>query len=184
MSARVLRLPSLLCRATAAVAAVLVLHSAAPAQTARARVAEGLAAYNEGQYAQARRHFAGAVKKYPNHAPALNNLGVMLARLGRLRNAIVFYDRALLADGDNGVIWNNRANAHCRLKMVDEAVEDRLLALTYNRFTIRSAKVALSNHGHYRGLINDVWDGAASEALHAWTTSGCPRPPKTRLLSG
>jgi protein O-GlcNAc transferase len=82
----------------------------------------GIAAYNNGDVAAAVTQFTAAVEHDPNNAAALNNLGQALARTGRAREAIPYFDRAIaIADG----VWSyhfNRAKAYGDLKVWRQAI--------------------------------------------------------------
>ena len=83
---------------------------------------EGIAAYNDGDMAAAVTRFTAAVERDPNNADALNNLGQVLVRTGRAREAIPYFDRAIaIAD----TVWSyhfNRARAYGELKEWRQAV--------------------------------------------------------------
>jgi tetratricopeptide (TPR) repeat protein len=82
---------------------------------------EGIAAYNAGDMAAAVARFTAAVEHDPNNAEALNNLGQVLVRTGRARDAIPYFDRAIAADG----VWSyhfNRARAYGDLKQWRQAI--------------------------------------------------------------
>jgi tetratricopeptide (TPR) repeat protein len=83
----------------------------------------GVAAYNTGDVGAATTQFSAAVEADPNNASALNNLGQVLVRSGRAREAIPYFDRAIaIADG----VWSyhfNRARAYAELKEWRRAVD-------------------------------------------------------------
>ena len=83
---------------------------------------EGIAAYNSGDMSAAVAQFTSAVEHDPNNAAALNNLGQVLVRTGRAREAIPYFDRAIaIADG----VWSyhfNRARAYGELKEWRQAI--------------------------------------------------------------
>jgi tetratricopeptide (TPR) repeat protein len=83
---------------------------------------EGIAAYNTGNVSAAVEQFTSAVENDPNNAAALNNLGQVLVRSGRAREAIPYFDRAIaIADG----VWSyhfNRARAYGELKEWRQAI--------------------------------------------------------------
>jgi tetratricopeptide (TPR) repeat protein len=83
---------------------------------------EGIAAYNNGDMAAAVTQFTAAVERDPNNADTLNNLGQVLVRTGRAREAIPYFDRAIaIADK----VWSyqfNRARAYGELKEWRQAV--------------------------------------------------------------
>lgn len=83
----------------------------------------GVAAYNTGDVRAAATQFSAAVEADPNNASALNNLGQVLVRTGRAREAIPYFDRAI-AVADN--VWAyhfNRARAYAELKEWPRAID-------------------------------------------------------------
>lgn len=82
----------------------------------------GIAAYNSGDIGAATTQFSAAVDADPNNASALNNLGQVLVRTGRPREAIPYFDRAIaIADS----VWTyhfNRARAYAELKEWRQAI--------------------------------------------------------------
>ena len=81
-----------------------------------------IAAYNDGDIALALTTFKSAVESDPANAEALNNLGQALVRTGRAREAIPYFDRAIVLTAD---VWSyhfNRARAFGELKEWRQAV--------------------------------------------------------------
>ena len=68
---------------------------------------EGLLAYQQGQWESAKQHFEAAITASPELAEAHYNLGMVLYRLGALREGDAhFITAANLAPGDK-IIWNS-----------------------------------------------------------------------------
>ncbi len=68
---------------------------------------EGIEAYQQKQWAEAKRHFEAAIQVSPDLAEGHYNLGVTLYRLGEIREGDVHFMKAAnLAPGDR-VIWNS-----------------------------------------------------------------------------
>ena len=83
---------------------------------------EGVASYNAGDVASAVGRFTAAVEADPNNADALNNLGQVLVRSGRAREAVPYFDRAIAITDS---VWSyhfNRARAYGELKEWRQAV--------------------------------------------------------------
>jgi tetratricopeptide (TPR) repeat protein len=82
----------------------------APAGTSAAAVRhhdEGILAYQQGQWESAKQHFEAAITASPELAEAHYNLGMVLYRLGALREGDAhFITAANLAPGDK-IIWNS-----------------------------------------------------------------------------
>lgn len=82
----------------------------APAGTSAAAVRhhdEGILAYQQGQWESAKQHFEAAITASPELAEAHYNLGMVLYRLGALREGDAhFITAANLAPGDK-VIWDS-----------------------------------------------------------------------------
>jgi Flp pilus assembly protein TadD len=76
----------------------------------------GIAAYKKGDLPTAIDRFTSAVEANPRDASALNNLGQVLVRAGRAREAITYFDRAIALNGDSWAYHFNRARAYAELK--------------------------------------------------------------------
>lgn len=83
----------------------------------------GLAAYNSGDLASAETKLKAAVEADGQNAEALNNLGQVLVRAGKAREAIAYFDRAIaISDG----VWGyhfNRARAFSQLQDWAQAID-------------------------------------------------------------
>jgi tetratricopeptide (TPR) repeat protein len=84
----------------------------------------GVAAYSRGDVAGSVEQFSAAVDTDPENADALNNLGQVLVRTGRAREAIPYLDRAVALAGDTWAYRFNRARAHAELQEWGRAVAD------------------------------------------------------------
>jgi tetratricopeptide (TPR) repeat protein len=72
----------------------------------------GLAAYAQGNVAEAITQFTAAVEANPSNAEALNNLGQALVRAGRAGDAIPYFNRAIASADDVWTYHFNRARAY------------------------------------------------------------------------
>jgi tetratricopeptide (TPR) repeat protein len=90
--------------------------AAAPVFAARDVSREGIAAYGRGDIAGSLEQFEAAVEAHPGNADALNNLGQVLVRTGRPREAIPYFDRAIEASGGVWAYRFNRARAYGQLE--------------------------------------------------------------------
>lgn len=86
-------------------------------------------AYNDAGTAEDSGDFAGAEKFYlkaieldPNYCDAMDNLGVMLRRQGRIDEAISWYKKSLAVRPDNTLALQNLAVAYTLLGQNDDAI--------------------------------------------------------------
>jgi Flp pilus assembly protein TadD len=82
----------------------------------------GVAAYNWGDLAAAEAKLAEAVRSDPNDARALDHLGQVLVRAGKVREAIQYFDRAIALGPDEWKYRFNRARALAELQDWSRAV--------------------------------------------------------------
>ena len=82
----------------------------------------GVAAYNGGNLATAVTQFTTAVDADPNNAEALNNLGQVLVKSGRAREALPYFDRAIAVSDGVWAYHFNRARAYAELQEWRRAV--------------------------------------------------------------
>lgn len=87
-----------------------------PSAVAFERRVSGVAAYGRGDLASALDAFSKAVEADPDNADALNNLGQVLARSGRPKEAIPHFDQAIAIAGDRWAYHFNRARAYADLR--------------------------------------------------------------------
>lgn len=76
----------------------------------------GVAAYSRGDLAAALEEFTRAVDAHPEDAEALNNLGQVLVRSGRAKEAIEHFDNAIALANDRWAYHFNRARAYADLR--------------------------------------------------------------------
>jgi tetratricopeptide (TPR) repeat protein len=74
----------------------------------------GLTRAQQGQVAEAARHYAQAVRFNPRYGEAHNNLGVALLAMGRPPEALQEFQRAVEADPANATAWCNLGDALAR----------------------------------------------------------------------
>jgi tetratricopeptide (TPR) repeat protein len=113
----------------------------------------------------------------PDSEGALNEMGVILRRQGKLKEAVEFFDRTLERNPSFVVAWNNKGNALQNLHRVREAIRcyDRALELNpvFEAALVNKAR-ALASIGNFRAAL-EVMDRAlelkpASEA--GWNEKG------------
>jgi Flp pilus assembly protein TadD len=104
---------------------------AAPDTSADARQHQALDARRSGAAAYARGDLAGSVSRYeeavaasPEDAGARNDLGQVLVRLERSREAIPHFDEAIRLDPEEWAYRFNRARAYGQLQQWNDAVRD------------------------------------------------------------
>jgi len=81
----------------------------------------GIAAYNSGDLTGSVDSFQAAVNADPQRADALNNLGQVLVRSGRVAEAIPYFDRAIAASSGVWAYHFNRARAYAELQQWNRA---------------------------------------------------------------
>ena len=117
----------------------------------------GTAAYAGGDMASALAQYTAAVDANPNNAEGLNNLGQILVRMGRPREAIAHFDRAIALEAGVWAYHFNRARAYGELKEWRQAAigyteASRLFPDDYvTHFNLARAKQA---DGDLRGAID------------------------------
>jgi tetratricopeptide (TPR) repeat protein len=91
----------------------------------------GVALLEEGRPPEdAKAQFEHALRLDPEHTGALDNLGMLLDRLGRPREAMTFFERALRIEPDDAVAHNNLGSVLIGLGRPEEAIAHLNLALT------------------------------------------------------
>ena len=96
--------------------------TAAPVFAAKESSREGVAAYGSGDLSGSLEHFEAAVEADPANSEALNNLGQVLVRTGRPRDAIPYFDRAIQVSGEAWAYHFNRARAYAQLEQWSSAI--------------------------------------------------------------
>lgn len=82
------------------------------------------AAFNSGNFQNARVHFEDALQKNPNDPEALNSLGLTLERVGDIPGAIARFERAVDLAADKWAYHFNLAHALVRQSNWDRAVAE------------------------------------------------------------
>jgi Flp pilus assembly protein TadD len=86
--------------------------------------AEAAASYSDGNYASAAERYQAAVVKNPDDAEALSNLGQVLVRLGKVEEAIPYFDKAIALIPQRWAYRFNRARALGILGRMEECVAE------------------------------------------------------------
>jgi tetratricopeptide (TPR) repeat protein len=116
----------------------------------------GLAAYNGGDVAGSIERFMAAVDADPDGADGLNNLGQALVRVGRTREAIPYFDRAIVASDAVWAYHFNRARAYAELTQWGRAVagyRDAARLFPEDYVTAFNLAKALQSDGDLSGAI-------------------------------
>ena len=79
-------------------------------------------AYQAGDFDAARTHYEDALKKNPNDAEAMSNLGQVLVRLGKPQEAIAYFERAAALNPDRWAYAFNLARAQALLEQWDRSI--------------------------------------------------------------
>ena len=122
--------------ASSSVGAARVLNSATNRSTAGSRTTEpntasaavsdllgGEQAYASGNIDRSVQQLQAAVDANPNDARALNDLGQVLVRTGRAREAVTYLEKAVSFKSDSWAYQFNRARAYAQLQEWGQAVE-------------------------------------------------------------
>ena len=91
-----------------------------------------LAAFEEGDYAEAYEDYKIAITMDENDAGKWYNLGLILDKLNRYKSAYESFTRALELGGDKGSLYRSRANVLFKLRDYETAEADYTLALSYD----------------------------------------------------
>lgn len=94
-----------------------------PAATSVSDVLAGEKAYTAGNLDAAYQRFRAAVDAHPDDGRSLNDLGQVLVRMGRPKDAVTYLDRAAQLSPDTWSYQFNRARAYAQLQEWGQAVE-------------------------------------------------------------
>jgi tetratricopeptide (TPR) repeat protein/SAM-dependent methyltransferase len=112
----------------------------------------------------------------PGLAEVHNNIGFILARSGRIADAIASYERALTIEPDFADAYSNRGNAFFKLGRLDEARTSYQLALKCKPDSLKTANTLVSL------LLSECKFAEALEiARH---TLDCKKSDETKMLVG
>ena len=98
-------------------------NEADPASVAVSDLIAGQQAYVSGNLDASAQQLQKAVDANPNDPRALNDLGQVLVRTGRAREAITYLDKAVSLKSDSWAYQFNRARAYAQLEEWGQAVE-------------------------------------------------------------
>jgi tetratricopeptide (TPR) repeat protein len=119
----------------------------------------GVTALQAGNLKQAERRLQAVIRSQPKHVPALNLLGIVLARLGRNAEALGIYDQALAFSPDSAESWYGRGMILLTMGRPNEAIASftRLLALKpdFTQVHLLQAKL-LCDTGHYEAALEGI----------------------------
>jgi len=106
-----------------------------PAEEAEKLYREGLDAYREDRFEEARARFERAVLLNPNHFAAYEAMGVSLERLGRLDEAVEAMRELAEMDPGNPMAWTNLSRYHAQQGRIEdaEAAKGKALALAWKQ---------------------------------------------------
>jgi Flp pilus assembly protein TadD len=79
--------------------------------------------YHSGDYGAALKHLQQAIEKNPRDAESLGNLGQVLVRLGRAKEALPYFDKAIALNGNRWAYVFNRARAAALLERWTESID-------------------------------------------------------------
>ena len=121
--------------------------------------ADGRLAMERGEYAEAERLFRKQVAETPDSAPALSNLGAVLAREDKVDEAISFYKKALIADPRLDSIYLNIGIAYFRAGRFDASIAPLEQFLKSHSGEIRARKmhaISLVECSRYKQGISEL----------------------------
>ena len=119
----------------------------------------GVTALQAGRLNEAKRRLQAVTRTQPKHVPALNLLGVVLARLGRNTEALGIYERALAFSPDSPELWYGRGMILLAMGRPDDAIGsfDRVLIMKpdFTQVHLLRAKL-LSDSGRCEAALEAI----------------------------
>ena len=119
----------------------------------------GVTALQAGNLKQAECRLQAVIRTQPKHVPALNLLGIVLARLSRNAEALGVYDQALAFSPDSAESWYGRGMVLLAMGRPGDAIASfsRLLALKpdFTQVHLLQAKL-LCDTGHYEAALQGI----------------------------
>ena len=108
----------------------------------------GLALAKLGQTDRAREYLEKAIALRRDYADAINNLGVLYTRLGKLNDAVAAFSYGVKVAPDQDILYLNLGRAYVRTGQIDKArgVMQQLLERQPDNATARHALEELSGH--------------------------------------
>ena len=129
----------------------------------------GTASYTTRDLPGALERFEEAVAETPDDSEARNNLGQILVRLGRAKDALPHFDAAVEIDGERWSYRFNRARAYGLLNMWAEAVAEYRVAATLfpddhaTAYNLGLALMRVSNYPEAAGALAHAVEMAPGE---------------------
>jgi tetratricopeptide (TPR) repeat protein len=81
-----------------------------------------IASHQAGRLEEAARQYQAVLDRFPDHAVANHNLGVVLAQSGRLSQAVGFFERASRGAPQSAACWHSLANCRYAMGLWEEAL--------------------------------------------------------------
>jgi len=122
------------------------------------------------EWKDAKTLWSTVISKQNNMALAYNNMGVLLADENKLKEAIMFYDKALKAKADYPEVLFNRANAFRKTNNPNQALRDYNLCIQsdpeYYK-AILNRGILYKETGNYPAAIRDINKAVSLKPLSA-----------------
>ena len=82
---------------------------------------KGIEAHKAGKVQEADRYYTAILKATPKHPDANHNMGVLAVGVGKVREAIPFFENALKANHTNVQFWLSYMDAIINLGQIEDA---------------------------------------------------------------
>ena len=82
---------------------------------------KGVEAHKAGQVQEADRYYTAILKANPKHPDANHNMGVLAVGVGKVKEALPFFETALEVNSNIAQFWLSHIDALIRLDRMDEA---------------------------------------------------------------
>ena len=82
---------------------------------------KGIEAHKAGKVQEADRYYTAILKAQPNHPDANHNMGVLAVSLGKVKEALPFFQKALKSNPKIEQYWLSYINSLIELKLINEA---------------------------------------------------------------
>ena len=132
---------------------------------------KGLKALEEADYYTAIEHFSNCIE-HASSAAAYSNRGLAKNELGRHRDAISDYDKAIRLNPKNAVAFNNRGTANYELGRHEDAISDFAKAIRLdpkNAFAYNNRGNSKNELGRHEDAISDFDDAIRLDPKYALT---------------
>ena len=91
------------------------------ALTVNEALQQGVAAHKAGKLQEADRMYTAILKTLPQHSDANHNLGILAGQVGKLAEAVPFFEAAVRANPTVAQYWLSYLNALLKLERLEEA---------------------------------------------------------------